>query len=441
MKRILLPVVCVALTACAALQAQAPAYPQPDRPPAYPQPEPRSETPRTNAESPAVTSTLPPYPAGTKRCERPIGVPLEMVADAGPRIWVETEYLWWWMRGAALPPLITASPADTPATQAGVLGAPTTAILFGDNRVNDNGRSGGRFTLGAWLNECRTLGVEGDFFLLSSRGSGFVASSTGSPILARPFLDATTGRPNSELVAFPGLLAGTVSAHSASTGLLGADAMLRANLCRGCDYQLDLIGGYRYLRLSDGLGVAENLLSTSPNNPNFVPLGTSFILADQFYTRNEFHGFNFGLKGKLCRGPWVLEGRAQMAVGDNREVVNISGATTVTVPGFPPLTSSGGLLALSSNIGHFSKDRVEVILEFGVRAGYQVTPSFRVFAGYTFLYWDQVLRAGTEVDQAVNPNLLPNAGTPVTGPRRPMPLLNNSSFWAQGVEVGLALRF
>jgi len=107
--------------------------------------------------------------------------------------------------------------------------------------------------LGAWLNECRTLGVEGDFFLLSSRGSGFVASSTGSPILARPFLDATTGRPNSELVAFPGLLAGTVSAHSASTGLLGADAMLRANLCRGCDYQLDLIGGYRYLRLSDVL--------------------------------------------------------------------------------------------------------------------------------------------------------------------------------------------
>jgi hypothetical protein len=366
---------------------------------------------------------------------------LETAPHARERIWAEAEYLLWWMRGAALPPLITASPSDTPAAQAGVLGAPNTVVLFGGNRVNDNERSGGRFTLGAWLNDGQTLGIEGDFFILSSGETGFAASSTGNPILARPFLDATTGRPNSELIAFPGLVAGSVSANSASTGLLGADALLRVHLCGGCSYQLDAVGGYRYLRLSDGLGVAENLVSTSAANPNFVPLGTSFTVADQFYTRNEFHGFNFGLKGKLSQGPWVLEGRAQAAVGNNHEVVNISGATTVTVPGAPPpVTSSGGLLALSSNIGHFSKDRTEVIPEFGVRAGYQVTPCFRVFAGYTILYWDEVVRAGTEVDQVVNPNLLPG-GTSATGPRRPLPLLNGSSFWAQGVDLGLELRF
>jgi hypothetical protein len=138
----------------------------------------------------------------------------------------------------------------------------------------------------------------------------------------------------------------------------------------------------------------------------------------------------------------VLEGRALMAVGDNHEIVNISGATTVTVPGAPPpVTSAGGLLALSSNIGHFSKDRVEVIPEFGVRAGYQVTPSLRVFAGYTFLYWDRVVRAGNEVDPVVNPNLLPGSGTSAIGPHRPMPLLSGTSFWAQGLELGLELRF
>jgi hypothetical protein len=193
-----------------------------------------------------------------------------MEAGEPGRIWVETEYLLWWMKGAALPPLITASPSSTPATQAGVLGAPSTAILFGGTRVNDDVRSGGRFTLGGWLNDCQTLGVEGDFFLLSSQGTGFAASSNGSPILARPFFDTTTGRPNAELISFPGLLAGSVSANSASTGLLGADALLRANLCRGCNYQLDVVGGYRYLRLSDHLGVDENLVSTSAANPNLV---------------------------------------------------------------------------------------------------------------------------------------------------------------------------
>jgi hypothetical protein len=345
------------------------------------------------------------------------------------------------MKGAALPPLITASPAGTPAAQAGLLGTPGTVILFGGDQVNDDARSGGRFTLGAWLNDCQTFGVEGDFFMLSSKGTSFAASSAGSPILARPFFDATTGRPNSELIAFPGLLAGSVFADTGSTGLLGADALLRCNVCCGCNYRLDVVGGYRYLRLSDHLGIDEGLVSTSPANPNIVPQGTTIALADQFDTRNEFHGFDFGFKGELRRGPWVLRGLAQMAVGDNHEVVNINGATTVTVPGFPPVTSVGGLLALPSNIGHFSKDRVDVIPEFGARLGYQVTPHLQAFAGYTFLYWGDVVRAGNESDLVVNTNLLPGSGAPATGPRRPTALLNGSSFWAQGIDLGLEFQF
>jgi hypothetical protein len=364
-----------------------------------------------------------------------------MRLEAPGCIWAETEYLLWWMRGAALPPLITTSPAGTPAAEAGVLGAPGTVTLFGGSRVNDEARSGGRFTLGAWLNDCQTVGVEGDFFMVSSRGTGFAASSPGSPILARPFFDASTGRPNAELIAFPGLLAGSVFANAGSTGLLGADALLRVNLCRGCNYQLDVLGGYRYLRLSDHLGIGEDLVSTNASNPNFVPQGTTIVVVDQFDTRNEFHGFDLGLKGELRRGPWVLQGRAQMAVGDNREVVNIAGATTVTVPGVPPpVTHVGGLLALPSNIGHFSKDEVEVIPEFGARLGYQVTSNLQAFVGYTFLYWGDVVRAGNEVDPVVNPALL--SGTAATGgPRRPMPLLSGSSFWAQGVDLGLEFRF
>jgi hypothetical protein len=163
----------------------------------------------------------------------------------------------------------------------------------------------------------------------------------------------------SELIAFPGQLAGTITANSASTGLLGADALLRANLCRGCNYQLDVFGGYRYLRLSDHLGVDENLVTTNPSNPNLVPLGTSISVTDRFDSSNDFHGFNFGLKGNLQSGPWVLQGRADMAVGDNIEVVNIAGATTVSVPGLPSVTRSGGLLALTSNSGHFTKEREE----------------------------------------------------------------------------------
>jgi hypothetical protein len=413
MKRCFLLILCVWLATCTGVQAQMPASP--------PGP------PKTDCQ-------------GTPACQ-------QAEADMPGRIWVEAESLLWWMRGAAVPPLVTASPAGTLAAQAGVLGQPSTVILFGGNHVNDDARFGGRFALGGWLDECQRFGVEGDFFMLSSTGEGFAASSAGNPILARPFF-SVTGQPNSELISFPGLLTGSVSASAASTGLLGADALVRANLCRSCGccgcggYEIDAVAGYRYLRLSDHLGVDENLVSTSAASPNLIPPGTNIVVVDHFDTRNEFHGFDLGLKGSWHQGPWVLQGRAQLALGDNRELVNIFGKTTVSVPGVPPpVTSAGGLLALPSNMGRFSRDHFDVIPELGIRAGYQVTRHLQVFAGYTFLYWDDVVRAGNEVDLVVNPTFLPRSPVPPTGPHRPMPLLSETSFWAQGIELGFELRF
>ena len=432
MKPVFLITLCVSLTTCTVALAQTSPY-SPEAP--------INGMPLAFLDSPSGASAPQSSPAGTNAGQCTMGSCSESSKGAPGCIWAEAEFLLWWMKGAHLPPLITASPAGTPAAQAGVLGGPSTTILFGDTRVNDEVRSGFRITLGGWLDDCHKLGVEADYFLLESEGAGFAASSNGNPILARPIFNTTTGLPDAQLISFPGLLSGTVSAHSGSTGLIGADALLRCNLCCGCNYQLDAVGGFRYLRLSDHLGVDENLLTTSAANPNFVPLGTSIALSDRFDTRNEFYGFNFGVKGSLRRGPWVLQGLAQLALGGNHEVVNIAGSTTVTVPGTAPVTSMGGLLALPSNIGRFSKDKVEVIPEFGARVGYQVTPGIQAFAGYSILYWADVVRAGNQVDQVVNPNLLPLSGTQATGPRRPEPTLTGSSFWAQGINMGLEFRF
>lgn len=295
--------------------------------------------------------------------------------------------------------------------------------------------------LGSWLDHCQMIGIEGDFFQLASQSENFSAGSTGDPILARPFLDASTGRPNAELVSFPGFLAGNITATSSATGLLGADALLRINLCRTCKYQLDVIGGYRYLQLSDQIGVREDLVSTNPSNPNFVPLGTTFQVTDRFDTNNEFHGLEIGLKGSVRRGRWTLQGRAQVAVGNNHEVVNVFGSTVMTVPGTLPVSSQGGLLALPSNIGRFTKDQFDVIPELAATVGWQVTRRIQAFAGYTFLYWGDVVRAGDQIDLTVNPNLLPGSPTPGVGPARPLPLFTNSSFWAQGISLGLEFRY
>lgn len=355
------------------------------------------------------------------------------------RFWVNTEALLWWMKGQQLPPLVTTSPAGTPQNQAGVIGADSTTVLFGNSTVNTTPQGGWLINAGAWLDCNRRWGIEGDFFMLSSQATNFSAASNGNPILARPFFDPTTNQNSSEIVSFPGLSRGSITASALTTGLLGAGALFRANLCCGCCYRIDWLGGYRYLNFSDRLNIDESITSTSTTN--FIVPGTTLAVGDRFDTRNTFNGFNTGLSAQFQRGAWGVQGLATIAVGDNHRVVDIDGATTVTVPGFPSVTNNGGLLALPSNIGHFSSNNVAVIPQFGANVYYQIRPWLLANVGYTFLLWPHVVRSGDVIDTAVNPNLLPPGNPLGGGPTHPVFTGGTSTFWAQGINAGLTLRF
>ncbi len=357
----------------------------------------------------------------------------------GPRLWGQVDYLLWQVKGDRLPPLVTTSPPGTPQGQAGVAGTPGVATLFGGSSVNNDWRSGGRVWLGYWFDPEQTLGVETSFFMLANAASGFAAGSGGTPILARPFFNAVTGKPDAELIAFPGIAAGTASARETSS-LHGVGHWLRPNLFWGDGFRVDALVGYRYLSLTGRLGISEDLVSTNPASPT-VPLGTRLTVFDQFYTANEFHGADLGLTGAFYRGPWILGWRATVALGANLGAVDIGGITTNTVPGFAPQAAPGGLLALASNSGHFERTRFAVVPQVGLKLGYQITPQLRAVVGYDFLYWTSVMRPGGQIDTTVNPNLLPPVITPLAGPMRPAPLLASTDVWVQGISLGLQFSY
>lgn len=389
----------------------------------------------------AQPATAPPPPPDA---HRDAGPPADVAApdgDASGRFYGSAEYLVWWMRGANLPPLVTTSPPGTPISQAGLPGAAGTVVLFGDSTVNDDARSGMRFTLGGWVDCDHTLGVEGNFLLLESKAARFAASSNGSPILARPFIDATTGRPDAERVAFPGDVTGSVNASVATDGLIGAGVLLRCNLCCDCGFSLDALGGYRYLRFADRLAVNEDLTSVNPASPVFILAGTRIRVGDAFGAKNEFNGVDLGLDARLDRGPWGVDVLTKLAVGPTLEVVDIAGATTTAVPGTPPVSRTGGLLALGTNIGHSSHSRYSLVPELDCNVGYQFTPHIRATIGYTLLWWTDVVRAGDQIDLSVNPNLLPGSTTAPAGPQRPAFNFQRSDLWAQGVSFGLEFNY
>lgn len=348
------------------------------------------------------------------------------------RVWGYAEYLYWWTQGSSLPPLATGSPTGTPFADAGVLGRPGTVVLFGNERVDGDGRSGGRFTLGAWLNAEHTFGLEGSFFFLEDQSTHFTLSSDGNPIIARPFFDVLSGTSSSVKTSFPNVVRGTQD-FSTSSSLLGAEIYARHNL-RCCDCsRLDLIAGYRYLQLDDDLLMHDIEISTDRTNPLF---GLPIDIKDAFHTDNDFHGGLIGLIGERQFGCWYVRGVAKVALGCTHRRVTINGTTQVN--GAAP--ELGGLLALPSNIGTHESNEFSVVPEVGVFLGYNITDRVRVFGGYSFLYWCNVARPGDQVDLRVNTSQGP-LGNGLVGPAFPVFEFRNTDYWAQGLSIGLEIRY
>jgi len=113
-------------------------------------------------------------------------------------LWFRAEYLMMWTSGSDLPSLLTTSPAGTAPSQFGLLSNPGTSTLFGNGPIGDRMRFGGRITGGWWFDQCRRIGIQGDFLALSDDDAGFRTALPNPMPLARPFVNATTGLQDSQ---------------------------------------------------------------------------------------------------------------------------------------------------------------------------------------------------------------------------------------------------
>jgi hypothetical protein len=408
---------------------------------APPAPFPQAALPPTTA----APSTQPP--ASLPNSETPILTFLDEVNACGQEgtCWLGVDYLMWWIRGSRIPPLLTTNPTGTPLAQAGLIGTGGTTVRFGDRTFDNDFRNGVRGRAGIWLDDERRCGLEARFFILEGQAEArTVGTSTGDAIAGRPFINAITGQPATQLVAFPGVLAGDATARVGSSNLWGGDVVLRkaicctaCNPCQDICFRFDLIAGYRFLGFDDDVSIREDL---RPLGGLFVP-GTQIVVQDSFCARNRFHGGVLGVDGEWYRGPWLVGVRPRLSVGYSSQEVTINGSTTASAPGAATVTRSGGLLAQPSNIGRYRFGDWTVVPEIECMLGYQVMEGVRFLVGYSFLFWPRVARAGEQIDVAVNPNFLPPFLGANQDPMRPAVLSKMTDLWVQGISLGLELRY
>lgn len=354
-------------------------------------------------------------------------------------LWGDVEYLLWWSKERTLPPLVTTSPAGTAEAQAGVLGLPSTTILFGDEEVGDDPNSGFRVTLGTWLDNQRSTGLGARFFGITAEDDFSQSSDlAGNPILGRPFYNAELDIQDALLLSFPGESHGNVNV-SAENEVRGFDIVLRKLLLQGYCNRFDLVGGYTNVRVEDSVQVNDRLISDDPAR---LPLGSTIDTEDRFEVRNQFDGGFVGLMATAEDGRLTWKLLAKIAFGNMNQRARISGTTHSAIPGpggVVSSTSDFGLLALPTNIGTYETDEFAMIPEINVNVGYRCTDNFHLTLGYSFIYWTEMALAGDIIDTTINPTQMTG---PLVGAARPaFPGLTSDDFWYSGLSVGGTLRF
>ena len=233
------------------------------------------------------------------------------------RLWFRGESLLWWIRGGQTPPLLTTSPGSTAQTQAGVLGQTDTTILFGDQQMNTGLHAGARISFGLWLDACEESGLEFSYSILGQNTQTYSNASTGIPILARPFFDVNpaVAAESSQLIAYPNAFGGTFNASSVEN-FQGAEALWRQAIVRSDDGRIDVLAGYRFQCLTDGLIVADAV--TSSGTASAAPAGTTVNVTDLFHTRNDFNGGELGFATQWHHNRWSLDTLLKLGIGQTR---------------------------------------------------------------------------------------------------------------------------
>lgn len=357
-----------------------------------------------------------------------------------PRLRLDADFLLWFVHSADAPPLLVTGQLDGN----NLLVPGTTANLFGGDNLGRTLHTGARFGGTYWLDDSSRWGLDGSLFFLARRGYSESFVSGGSPVLARPFINANQGIPFAEIVAAPGLASGSM-AVTGDTHVWGADANLRRHLWGGCDWRVDGLLGYRYLNVGESLTINESAVRLPNAPPTFgnpdVLGGTVF---DRFRTENHFHGVNLGLAGELRRGRWFAEARVAVALGTVFQTAIAEGSQQATTTA-GVVNATGGLLAIPGNLGSYSQRKFGVVPEAGLKLGYHITDRWRVNVGYNFLYLNSVLRPGDQIDPALDITRIPNFPQPGPVPAlaspRPVPLLKDTGIFVQGISFGVQWAF
>ncbi len=355
----------------------------------------------------------------------------------GIKTWFSAESLLWFSQGRRSPALATTSAQGVLPVEGN---AGVTTEFGGPDGIESGLLPGFRLAGGMYLGDCEKVAIGGRVFGIFSDDQQFNAVSDGTTSLGVPFFNVA-GQPDpisdAFLVGFTNgggapVSIGELSARS-DLDMVSAEASIYWLLGRSTDHRIDLVSGYTFSKLKNSIGL--NTASTNLFTGDTIPDGTLFRTEDLFATENTFNGAHLGVLSTVTRSRVSFSTLTKISFGNMRQSSAISGSTFQD-DGVAPVTFAGGIFAQQSNIGEVTRDSFAFIPELGLKLGYSVRENVQLTVGYTFMMYSSVAMAGDQMDQVVDLTQIGGAAG-----LRPAPSFQDTSFWLQGVDLGLSWNY
>lgn len=319
------------------------------------------------------------------------------------------EYILWTRRGQQFPVL---------AAQLNAAGNAVVAPLFGGNgRVGEDSESGGRFTIGRWLDSRRNQSIVGRFWALAEEDFGFSANQTSAVNIGIPFTQAPA-TPNVYSIITANQNAGEFLNINYQSEVLGADVSLRQAWVKGLGGRIDFLYGYQFFRLNESLTI-------DGRSDELVGIRNA---ADFFDVENEFHGGQLGIAMNYRENRWTFDGLFKVALGSLNRRVALDSTTDVLAP------PAGGYFIYPTNEGASSDSTFAVMPEINLQLGYAYSRNVNFTVGYSYLMVSDVIQVAGTIDTTVDTAI----GQP-TG--RPTRNFRANDYWMHGVNFGLTFNY
>jgi hypothetical protein len=347
----------------------------------------------------------------------------------------------WSVSAEALLVWFKSSPTPVPIITDDYANSPNANVLLGGGSVDTNPNAG--FKLSGTYRIDSRWGVELTGFYVPSRSTTSSVSSSGqlgSGDLLLPFFDVTTGKESYTEISFSPDYRGSAQA-TLDNNLGGFELNATWSMPVQGAWNLDLIGGLRFLQLRESYTIQTSSPYIPPNPADI------WNTTDSFAARNRFYGAQIGIRAWYDSGPWVGSAVGKLALGSMQQQVSINGfLETNDFDNFEAAqTFPGAYFALPSNSGNHSRSEFAAVPEIALNVGYRITPQATIFVAYSFLYASNVARPGDQINRNINPTQsVAYGGDPPAKPAgalQPTFSFDTTDFWAQSLSLGFVYRF